>query len=72
MEAKQAGQQHVKFRTSLTRQRQNLLTFALKEAEEINFIFSDINGNLEVRNQLAIGRFIVSETKWGLQKYLKN
>ena len=43
---------HVKFRTSLTRQRQNLLTFAhnlCAEAEEINFIFSDINGNLKIR-----------------------
>ena len=65
MEAKQTDQQHVKFRTSLTRQRQNLLTFAINlcaEAEEIYFISSDINGNLKVRNQLAITRFILSET----------
>ena len=43
---------HVKFRTSLTRQRQSLLTFARNlctEAEEINFIFSDTNTNLKIR-----------------------
>ena len=43
---------YVKFRTSLTRQRQNLLTFAhnlCAEGEETNFIFSDINGNLKIR-----------------------
>ena len=41
-----SSKKHVKFRTSLTRQRQNLLTFARNlyaEAEEINFIFLDIN-----------------------------
>ena len=41
------------FRTSLTRHRQNLLTYArnlLAEAEEINFIFSDINCNLKIGN----------------------
>ena len=43
---------HVKFRTSLTRHPQNLLSFARNlcaEAEEINFISSDINGNLKIR-----------------------
>ena len=45
-------------RTSLTRQRQNLLTFARNlcaEAEEINFIFSDIHGNLKIRLKESIG-----------------
>ena len=49
---------YVKFRTSLTRHRQNLLTFAhnlCAEAEEINFIFSDINGNLKIRLKEPIG-----------------
>ena len=49
---------HVKFCTSLTRQRQNLLTYARNlcaEAEEINFIFSDINGNLKIRLKEPIG-----------------
>ena len=49
---------HVKFRTSLKRHQQNLLTFARNlcaEAEEINFIFSDINGNLKIRLKKPIG-----------------
>ena len=49
---------HVKFRTSLTRHRQNLPTFARNlcaEAEEINFIFLDINGNLKIRLKKPIG-----------------
>ena len=49
---------HVKFRTSLTRHRQNLLNFARNmcaEAEEINFMFSDINGNLKIRLKEPIG-----------------
>ena len=40
------------------RQQQNLLTFACNlctEAEEINFIFSDINGNLKIRLKEPIG-----------------
>ena len=40
------------------RQRQNLLTFARNlcaEAEEINFIFSDIDGNLKIRLKEPIG-----------------
>ena len=53
---------HVQFRTSLTRNRQNLLTFARNlctEAEEINFIFSDINGNLKIRLKEPIGYRLV-------------
>ena len=49
---------HVKFRTSLMRHRQNLLTFARNlcaEAKEINFIFSDINGNLKIRLKEPVG-----------------
>ena len=49
---------HVQFRTSLTRNRQNLLTFARNlctGAEEINFIFSDINDNLKIRLKEPIG-----------------
>ena len=49
---------HVKFRTSLMRHRQNLLTFARNlcaEAEEINFLFSNINGNLKIRLKQPIG-----------------
>ena len=49
---------HVKFRTSMTRHRQNLFNFARNicaEAEEINFIFSDINGNLKIRLKEPIG-----------------
>ena len=41
------------FRSSLTRHRQNLLTYARNlcaEAEEINFICSDINCNLKIGN----------------------
>ena len=40
------------------RNRQNLLTFARNlytEAEEINFIFSDINDNLKIRLKEPIG-----------------
>ena len=43
---------HVKFRTSLTRHRQKLLTFTSNlctEAEEISFIFSDRIGNLKIK-----------------------
>ena len=53
---------HVKFRTSLTRHRQNLLTFAhniCAETEEINFIFSIINGNLKIRLKEPIGNWKV-------------
>ena len=53
---------HVKFRTSLTRHRQNLLTFAhniCAETEEINFIFSNINGNLKIRLKEPIGNWKV-------------
>ena len=49
---------HVKFRTSMTRHRQNLFNFARNicaEAEEINFMFSDINGNLKIRLKEPIG-----------------
>ena len=49
---------HVKSCTSLTRQQQNLLSYARNlctEAEEINFIFSDINGNLKIRLKEPIG-----------------
>ena len=50
---------HVKFRTSLTRHPQNLLSFARNlcaEAEEINFISSDINGNLKIRLKEPAGK----------------
>ena len=50
---------HVKFRTSLTRHPQNLLSFARNlcaEAEEINFISSDINGNLKIRLKEPTGK----------------
>ena len=53
---------HVKFRTSLTRQRQNLPTYARNlcaGAEEINFIFSDINGSLKIRLKEVIGNWQV-------------
>ena len=49
---------HVKFPTSLTRRRQNLLTFdrnLCAAAGDINFIFSDINGNLKIRLKKPIG-----------------
>ena len=49
---------HVKFHTSLTKQQQNLLTFAhnlCAEPEEINFILSDLNGNLKIRLREPIG-----------------
>ena len=49
---------HVKFRTSLTRQWQNLLIFTRNlcaETEDINFIFSDINGNLKIRLKEPVG-----------------
>ena len=41
-----------KFRTSLTRQQQKILIYVRNlcaEAEEINFIFSDINSNFKIR-----------------------
>ena len=50
--------EHVKFHTSLKRKQQNFLTFARNlctEAEEINFIFSDINGKLKNRLKEPIG-----------------
>ena len=50
--------EHVKLRSSLTRHRQNLLTFARNlcaEAEEINVIFSDINGNSKLRFKEPVG-----------------
>ena len=53
---------HVKFRTPLMRQRQNLITFTRNlctEVEEINFIFSDINGNLKIRLKEPIGNWQV-------------
>ena len=42
----------------MTRHRQNLFNFARNicaEAEEINFMFSDINGNLKIRLKEPIG-----------------
>ena len=44
---------HDKFRTSLTRHRQNLLTFARKlcaEAEKINFIFSELGNKWQLED----------------------
>ena len=44
------------------RQRQNLITFTRNlctEVEEINFIFSDINGNLKIRLKEPIGNWQV-------------
>ena len=57
-----------KFRTSLTRQQQKLFIYIRNlcaEAEEINFIFSDINSNLKIRLKELIRnqQYVDPETK---------